>query len=135
MIVGGWNTLFAYLVFVALFYATLPIKLHYMLVLVLSQILGLTNAYVCYKLFVFKTTGNVRREYFRFYLVYGFSFLVNIALIYVFVEVFYFNPIISQGVIAGIVVAISYLGHNKFSFVPRFVAPGSSMYDQCDPKE
>ncbi len=121
VIVGAWNTLFSYIAFVILYYVTSSIKLHYMVVLILSQIVGLTNAYVCYKLFVFKTKGNVIHEYFRFYLVYGFSFLVNIVLIFLFVDVLYFNPVISQGVIASIVVLISYLGHNNFSFMKNSV--------------
>ena len=117
VIVGGWNTVFSYLAFVVIYYLTVPIKLHYMTVLILSQIVGLTNAYVCYKLFVFKTKGNVIKEYLRFYLVYGFSFLVNIILIYTLVDVLHFNPVVSQGGISIIVVVISYLGHTHFSFL------------------
>jgi putative flippase GtrA len=113
--VGIWNTVFSYAAFVFLYYLTNS-WLHYMLVLVLSQVVGLTNAYVCYKLLVFKTKGNIIREYLRFYVVYGSTFIVNILLIGLFVEVLGINPVISQGVIAIIVVTMAYFGHSRFSF-------------------
>ena len=114
--VGAWNTMFSYIAFVLLyFYLNEPI--HYMAILVLSQIVGLTNAYICYKLFVFKTKGNILKEYFRFYVVYGSTLFVNFALILLFVELFEMDPIISQGIIALIVAFIAYVGHSKFSFI------------------
>jgi putative flippase GtrA len=113
--VGFWNTIFSYAAFVLLYYLT-HTWLHYMLILVLSQIIGLTNAYISYKLLVFKTKGNIIREYLRFYVVYGTTFLVNLVLIAFFVEVVGINPVISQGIIAVIVVAMAYIGHSRFSF-------------------
>lgn len=114
--VGAWNTVFGYLAFIALYLGLTPSGVHYLIVLVLSQIVGLTNAYVCYKVFVFKTRGNVLKEYLRFYVVYGSTFVINIALITLFIEVFRLNAILSQGVISGLVVVISYFAHSNFSF-------------------
>ncbi|MFA5241769.1 MAG: GtrA family protein [Sulfuricella sp.] len=113
--VGVWNTVFSYVAFVFLYYLTNS-WLHYMLILVLSQVVGLTNAYICYKLLVFKTKGNIVREYLRFYIVYGTTFIVNLVLIAIFVEALGINPVISQGVIAIIVVTMAYFGHSRFSF-------------------
>jgi putative flippase GtrA len=113
--VGIWNTIFPYIVFAFIYYITNG-KLHYVIILVLCQVIGLTNAYVCYKFFVFKTKGNVVREYLRFYVVYGTTFIINLVLIGLFVEVFGLNPVLSQGVIAVAIVVIAYLGHNRFSF-------------------
>jgi len=119
VIVGTWNTLFSYLTFIILYFFAKPYNLHIILILICSQIVGLTHAYIMYKLFVFKTKGNCVHEYLRFYLVYGFSFVVNLILIYLFVDVMKFNPILSQGVIASIVVILGYLGHNNFSFTVK----------------
>jgi putative flippase GtrA len=113
--VGVWNTVFSYAVFVYLYYLTNS-WLHYMFILVLSQVVGLTNAYICYKLLVFKTKGNIIREYLRFYVVYGSTFIVNLLLIGLFVEALGINPVISQGIIAIIVVTMAYFGHSRFSF-------------------
>jgi putative flippase GtrA len=119
IIAGIWNTIFSYLIFIALYYCNKTYKLHIIIILICSQIISLTQAYVIYKFFVFKTKGDFVREYFRFYLVYGFSFIINIILIYIFVNILLLNPILSQGVIALIVVIISYLGHTNFSFMEK----------------
>jgi len=119
VITGTWNTLFSYLAFVLIYLLAKPYGLHITIILIFSQIFGLTNAYITYKLFVFKTKGNYVKEYLRFYLVYGFSFVVNLILIHLFVDVMQFNPIISQAVIACIVVVLSYIGHNNFSFMEK----------------
>ncbi len=113
--VGIWNTIFPYIVFTFLYYITNG-KLHYVIILVICQVLGLTNAYICYKFLVFKTKGNVVREYLRFYVVYGATFILNLVLISLFVELLGINPVLSQGIIAIIIVAIAYFGHNRFSF-------------------
>jgi putative flippase GtrA len=115
LVVGLWNTVFPYIVFGLLYYLS-NARLHYLIILLISQVLGLTNAYIGYKFFVFKTKGNYVREYLRFYAVYGTTFIVNIVLISLFVEVLGINPVISQGIIGVIVVIMAYIGHDRFSF-------------------
>lgn len=113
--IGGWNTLFGYLIFIAFYYFLNKI-IHYLILLVVSYIVSITNAYLSYKFFVFKTKGNYIREYLRFYLVYGVAFLVNIALMPIFVEFIGVNPIIAQGIILFFTVSIGYIGHKNYSF-------------------
>lgn len=115
VIAGGWNTLIGYLVFAILYYF-LSHKIHYLIILVFSYIVSITNAYVSYKYLVFKTKGNYLREYLRFYLVYGTSFLVNIALMMVIVELIHINPVIAQGIILFFTTMIAYVGHKRYSF-------------------
>ena len=116
---GAWNTLFSYVTFIILYYLTKPFKLHIVIVLIFSQIISLTQAYITYKIFVFKTKGNYLQEYFRFYLVYGSSFIINLILILSFVDIMHMNPILSQGIIACIVVILSYFAHTNFSFMEK----------------
>jgi putative flippase GtrA len=115
LFVGGWNTVFSYIVFLVLYYL-LSNNIHYLLILVLSQIIGLTNAFLCYKFLVFRTKGNFLLEYLKFYLVYGVSFLINLFLLFVFVSLFNFDPIISQLLIGILIIIGSYFAHNLFSF-------------------
>ena len=115
LIVGGWNTVFGYAAFAALYFL-LRNFLHYTFVLVISYIFGITNAYICYKFFVFKTKGNYLREYLRFYLIYGIAFIINLALLPIAVEFLKLSPLLSQGGIVFFTVAISYFGHKNFSF-------------------
>ncbi len=121
LVVGGWNTAFGYLLFIAL-YTLLHATVNYLAILIVSYVVSITNAYICYKFLVFRTKGNYLREYLRFYLVYGLAFLINLALLPVFVELLGINPVISQGVIVIFTVIISYVAHKNFSFN---VTPGS----------
>lgn len=119
IIAGIWNTLFSYVTFIVLYYSMKPFELNIVVVLIFSQIICLTQAYITYKIFVFKTKGNYLQEYLRFYLVYGSSFSINLILIFLFVDIMNMNPIISQGIIACIVIILSYLGHTKYSFMTK----------------
>ncbi|NLU49340.1 MAG: GtrA family protein [Syntrophomonadaceae bacterium] len=115
VVVGGWNTVFGYLVFAGLYYL-LRSHLHYLLLLAASYIISITNAYLGYKFAVFKTRGNYLREYLRFYLVYGVSFLVNLILLPVLVEALGLHPLVAQALILFFTTVISYTGHKYYSF-------------------
>lgn len=112
---AAWNTVFGLFVFAALYYF-LSEKVHYLLVLVLSNVISITNAYLSYKFFVFKTYGNHLREYLRFYLVYGASFLINVILMLVFVDSLGINPVFAQGIVLFIILVSSYVSHKYYSF-------------------
>jgi putative flippase GtrA len=115
LIIGGWNTLFGYSVFAGLYF-WLSGSVHYLVILSLSYIISITNTYIGYKLFVFKTKGNILREYFRFYLVYGVSFVVNLASLPFLLEILHFNMYVAQALITIITVIGSYVLHKNFSF-------------------
>lgn len=115
LLVGGWNTVFGYLVFAASYYL-FGKHIHYMFLLIASSVISITNAYIGYKIFVFKTTGNFVREYMRFYVVYGASILVNLILLPIIVEVTGLSPVIAQGFVIVLTVIASYFGHRNFSF-------------------
>ncbi len=115
LMVGAWNTAFGFASFIFLYYA-LQSLLHYSLILIVSYFISITNAYVGYKIFVFKTKGNYLREYLRFYIVYGSVFLLNMALLVFAVELLKVDPLYSQAVILVVTVIISYLGHKYFTF-------------------
>lgn len=115
LFVGGWNTLFGFITY-SLFYYFLSDTVHYLILLIPVNIISITNAYICYKLWVFKTVGNYLREYLRFYFVYGIGFIINLLLMAVLVELIYLNPIAAQAITAIVTVIISYLGHKNYSF-------------------
>ena len=115
IIVGGWNTVFGCFTFVALYFL-LQRYIHYLFILVLTNIITITNAYICYKLFVFKTKGNYLKEYLRFYLVYGVAIGINFILLPIAVEMLNVSPPIAQAPIMLFTIIVSYLGHKHFSF-------------------
>lgn len=115
LIIGGWNTVFGYGVFAALYF-WLADTMHYLMILSISYILSITNAYVGYKLFVFKTRGNILREYLRFYAVYGISFLFNLASLPLFIEILKLNMYVAQAIVTMVTILGSYMLHKNFSF-------------------
>ncbi|KKR38755.1 MAG: GtrA family protein [Parcubacteria group bacterium GW2011_GWF2_40_10] len=115
LLVGVWNTIFGYGSFVLLYYL-FSLYVHYLFLLVISNILSITNAYVGYKFFVFKTKGDYLKEYIRFYLVYGVAFILNLVLLPVIVEFFKISPVIAQIFVIGLVIITSYFGHKHYSF-------------------
>ena len=113
--VGGWNTIFGYFTFVALYYL-IGHKIHYLALFIISNVLSITNAYIGYKTFVFKTKGNYLREYLKVYMVYGGAVILNFILLPVLVEFFRFPPPLAQGMLVFTGFIFSYFGHRNFSF-------------------
>jgi len=115
LLAGGWNTLVGYATFIALYFLFNK-YIHYMFLVIFANILSISNAYISYKFFVFRTKGNYLKEYLRFYVVYSFSIAVNIIIMPILVEIFRIHPIMAQGLMVFITMIISYIGHKYFSF-------------------
>ena len=115
IVVGVWNTAFAY-ISLAFFYYLLSDRMHYLVILAFTAILNITNAYICHKFFVFKTRGNYLKEYFRYYIVYS----VPIGMGFIFfpfcIEVLKINFYFTQAILTIVTVFISYFGHKHVSF-------------------
>jgi len=124
LLVGAWNTLFAYGSY-ALFTAVLtPIVPHsYIWASLLSSLLNVTVAFLGYKWFVFRTEGNYLREWMRCVTVYsgGIVFgLIALPLLVLLIRrntrFFAEAPYIAGALLTVFVVVYSFLGHKKFSF-------------------
>lgn len=115
LVSGGWNTLFGIGLY-SLVYWLWGGKVHYMLLTVPVNIAAITNAFLCYKLFVFRTKGNWLKEYLKCYLVYGGGTLSGMALLWIFAECFALNPMIANIISTAVVIIASYFGHKYFSF-------------------
>jgi putative flippase GtrA len=131
VIVGGWNTVLGYGVFAAANYLLADRIPHaYLLASVIANIVAISMAYLGHKFITFRTRGNYLREYLRFYVVYGAVALVNlallppaVALIGLLVRRVSWVPYLAQAALLPVNVALSYIGHKRFSFRPR---PGSA---------
>jgi putative flippase GtrA len=134
--VGAWNTLFGYGCYALLTYLLTGILPYaYMAAAVLSTVVNITVAYLGYKVFVFKTKGNYLREYLRWYVVYGTTTLVNLALLPllvaaldVFVRPQSYAPYVAGAILTVGTVVASFFGHKRYSFAPKGVpeiAPAS----------
>jgi putative flippase GtrA len=115
LIVGGWNTLFGYGIFAALYF-WLGTSMGYLWILSISFVISVANSYFGYKIFVFKTKGNMVSEFLRVYLVYGISFVFNLITLPFLVEIIHLNVYIAQAIVIIVTVIGSYVLHKNFSF-------------------
>jgi putative flippase GtrA len=123
LMVGVWNTIFGYLVFVGLDYLFnlffSPRYVAYMSAAALSNVIAVTNAYFFHKHLTFKSKASGKaafREYLRFYITYVFTFIIGMILLPIFVELLKLDPEIAAAIITLLLTVVSYISHNKFSF-------------------
>jgi len=96
-----------------------------LVLLIPSNILAITNAYICYTLFVFKTRGHIFREYFRCYVVYGGMMALGAVLMAVSVEGFKLSPVLANCLCIAVTTVVSYLAHRTYSFGGSYGAAAS----------
>lgn len=123
LFVGGWNTAFGMLSY-AILYHLLGGRVHYLVLLIPSNILAVTNAFFCYRIIVFRSKGNILLEYLRCYLVYGGMMLVGAALMWLLVGKLKLPPPLANCVSIAATTVVSFFAHRNFSFRP----PGPNGY-------
>ena len=115
LVVGGWNTLFGYLVWALLQYL-LHDYIYYLVILVIAWFPAVLNAYVCYRHFVFRSKGSVWREFPRFSLVYIGTLCMGLIGLPILLRILPFSIYVTQALFTAAVVVLSYLSHKYFSF-------------------
>lgn len=125
-IIGVWNTIFGYLVYISLDYLFAMIfqkrYVAYMTAGVLSNIIATINAFLFHKYITFKSTVRgkaVITEFFKFYSTYTVTNVLGLALLPFFVEVMKIDPKIAGALLIPVVAIISYFGHSRFSFAKK----------------
>jgi putative flippase GtrA len=114
VLVGGWNTVFGYAAFTLL---TLGLhhRLHYVVVLVIGHLLGVSQGFFLHRRIVYRVRGNVCRDFLRFQLMYAGALGANAALLVAFVSAGV-PVLIAQGLIVLTLPVATYFGHLHFSF-------------------
>jgi putative flippase GtrA len=128
LMVGGWNTLFGYAIWALMEYL-LHDYLHYLVILVLSWPIAVLNAYVCYRHFVFRSTGTIWKELPRFSLVYVATLAAGLLALPFLLHTLPYNIYVIQAGYTAVVVVLSYLSHKYFSFGGSPRPPTSSESD------
>ena len=127
LIVGAWNTLFAYALFALLTYLLTPlISLPYLAAMTasaLGTVVCITVSFVCHKLFVFRTRGNFLKEYLRAFVVYGGTSVAGFVLLPIlmtvlncFVTPLTAVPYLAGGILMAGTVVVSFFGHKRYTF-------------------
>lgn len=118
LVVGGFNTLFGLLLFYALDYLIGP-QLGYLMVLVMAYVVVLLTSFTLYKTLVFRSSGHMVHEFFKFSTVYVVPFLANFIALPILVSIVGLDPSVAQTIIVIFSTAVSYIGHRYFSFSNR----------------
>ncbi len=115
LIVGAWNTAFAYLAFVAV-YALLRREIHYLVICVIAHVLAVINAFICQRRWVFRSHGVWWSAFLRFNLVQLGVLITGLAALATMVAVLHFSPFFGQLLVMTITVIASYVLNRAYSF-------------------
>ncbi|WP_026604247.1 GtrA family protein [Methylomonas sp. MO1] len=115
LFVGLYNTAFGY-GFFAVIWFFLHHDLHYVGLLIISHFVSVINAYLGYRIYVFRVKGRWLKEFFRFNMVYLGAFGFNLIALPLLVERLNLHTLIAQAIIVSITVISSYILHRRFSF-------------------
>lgn len=111
------------LVYLGLVAGGLALGWHYMLAILVAQVITIAGAFPAYRTLVFASRGSWRTDLLRFLSVWSSGMVAGFVATPLLVEVFGMPPLLAQ-VVAIVVVAVgSYLGHRFFSFRQRDTGP------------
>ena len=113
LLVGGFNTFLAYLLFV-LFVAILQIP--YRLSLIIQYVLTVNISIFSMRYYVFRSGGNLKDEYFRAWGVYLLMLGFNYAALFLLIDAAGINAVISQGIYIVVSTIVIVLLHKNYSF-------------------
>ena len=116
LLVGGFNTVFAYGVFAFLFAL---IGLPYSLALIVQYIVTVNVSIFTMRYYVFRSVGNFWAEYCKAWSVYIGMFIFNFASLAFLVEVCKIYELWAQGIYLVVSTIITYLLHKYFSFYKK----------------
>ena len=116
LIAGGINTAFGLSVYPLIYLFLEPFGIGYMKALFLASITSITFSFLTSKYFVFKTKGNLKKEYAKFFIFYGLYLSINLVCLPFLVEVLKITPIISQTLFSIFIIITSYFWHNYVTF-------------------
>jgi len=116
LMAGAANTALGFTFYPFLLWAVPFFRTHYLVALGVAQVVCLCFAYMTYKLGVFRTQGNVMREFGFFSSFYLFVYAANWALLPLLVEYAHMDPAIVQVGFSLIVLVGSYFWHSRVTF-------------------
>ncbi len=113
---GIANTIFGVGIYPLLLWAVPAFRTHYLVALGIAQVVSLCFAFATYKLGVFRTRGNVAREFGAFASFYLVNYAVNWIALPLLVEVGGVHPVIAQLGFAFVIIVTSWFWHSRVTF-------------------
>lgn len=116
LLAGIVNTAVGLATYPILYLVLHPNGLGYIEILIIAQVICITFSFVSNKYFVFKSKGDFKGEYIKFFSFHGIYFFINLLVLPVLVEFMKFNPMIAQTIFSILIVVTSYFWHNLITF-------------------
>ena len=116
MVAGAANTAFGLAIYPLLLWSVPLLHTHYLIALGIAQAISLCFAFATYKIVVFRTRGNVAREFGTFSSYYLFNYAANWAALPLLVELGRVPPIIAQLGFTAVLILGSWFWHSRITF-------------------
>lgn len=116
MIAGAVNTGVGLLIYPFLYFTLSGYGLGYLKILLLSQVICISLAFLTNKYFVFRARGRILLEFIKFVWFHAIYLGANLIFLPLMVEKGEANPVIAQTMFAFAVIVSSYFWHNKITF-------------------
>ncbi|WP_448664697.1 GtrA family protein [Sphingomonas sp. CJ20] len=116
LIAGAANTGFGIAIYPLLLWSSQTLHRHYLLALAIAQALSLCFAFTTYKLGVFRTRGNLAREFGSFSSFYLLNYAANWAALPLLVELGGVPPVLAQLAFTAVLIVGSYFWHSQITF-------------------
>lgn len=118
IIAGAANTAFGIAIYPLLLWSVPAFRVHYLPALAIAQAVSLCFAFLTYKLGVFRTRGNIIREFGAFASFYLVNYAANWAVLPLLVELGGIPPVIAQLGFTLVLIAGSWFWHSRVTFRP-----------------
>ncbi|RCX19014.1 putative flippase GtrA [Fontibacillus phaseoli] len=121
IIVGVLNTLVGFVVYAGFIQF---VNRNYFIALVFSHIVGVAHSYLWNNKWTFGQKNYQAKSAAKFVVVYIFTFLVNLFLLFILVDTMGTNKLIAQGIALFITTLISFFAHKHWSFQNKSESEG-----------
>ncbi len=113
--VGGWNTVFQWLAFSAIYYLLNPYVFSSW-ILVITHVVTSINGFLCYRYIVFGSRGHPLGEYVKYQLVWMPLFLTNLVVLPLALKYSHLNAYVIQAIFGAFGVVVGYIGNKYWAF-------------------
>lgn len=107
------------LLYLIVYGVCLAFGLHYLLAILIAQVVAISVAFPIYRVFVFEATGAVWRDFLRFLGVWSGGAIAGVIATPILVEVFSVDPFWAQVFAILVISGGSFLAHRVFTFRHR----------------
>ena len=116
MLAGAATTAFGLAIYPLLLWGVPTLHTHYLIALGIAQAISLCFAFATYKIGVFRTRGNLAREFGAFSSFYLVNYAANWAALPLLVELGGIPPIMAQLGFTGMLILGSWFWHSRVTF-------------------